>query len=405
MKSGSGAIRDCGPGGDVHHFVGKHTFVHVLEAEEDGPTMKSSSSEPSLSSQSADSSRSHDGLFRQRLQQVEDDRAAGIDPGGGFSAFANSGAGRESRLARGGSSRGGGSGSIRDCGPGGSGGTAGSSDGHAFVVKHTFVHVVEDDAQPTLRSSSSEPSLSSNSASSSFSQEVRERYMKSSAADVEAGGGSTSSDIGTPGKGGRGRGRSRGAGSSGDGGGKGGSRGGGATSSSHGRGRGRSRGQQDSGGSADAAGFHKADASGSEGPGHAEGTCVPCIFVTRGEACPDRPTCIGCHHAQHLAKYRSRRPCKNKREKYMKALQEGLDQVNQNPNLEIDEVLLPASVKDNSIYQAKFLERMRTHKDWLASGGGMQSGESPAAVVRGPRVAPEAVPSGEAPPVRIIMSL
>eukprot|EP00446_Apocalathium_sp_SHHI-4_P020509 CAMPEP_0177261826 /NCGR_PEP_ID=MMETSP0367-20130122/60038_1 /TAXON_ID=447022 ORGANISM="Scrippsiella hangoei-like, Strain SHHI-4" /NCGR_SAMPLE_ID=MMETSP0367 /ASSEMBLY_ACC=CAM_ASM_000362 /LENGTH=100 /DNA_ID=CAMNT_0018716515 /DNA_START=14 /DNA_END=313 /DNA_ORIENTATION=+ len=100
MKSGSGAIRDCGPGGDVHHFVGKHTFVHVLEAEEDGPTMKSSSSEPSLSSQSADSSRSHDGLFRQRLQQVEDDRAAGIDPGGGFSAFANSGAGRESRLAR-----------------------------------------------------------------------------------------------------------------------------------------------------------------------------------------------------------------------------------------------------------------------------------------------------------------
>mmetsp|Transcript_52542 Transcript_52542/g.169523 ORF Transcript_52542/g.169523 Transcript_52542/m.169523 type:complete len:90 (-) Transcript_52542:65-334(-) len=89
----------------------------------------------------------------------------------------------------------------------------------------------------------------------------------------------------------------------------------------------------------------------------------------------------------------------------MKALQEGLDQVNQNPNLEIDEVLLPASVKDNSIYQAKFLERMRTHKDWLASGGGLQSGESPAAVVRGPRVAPEAVPSGEAPPVRIIMSL
>lgn len=367
MRSGTGSIRERGRGlgesADAHRYVGKHTFVHVLDA--DCPVLQSSSSEPSLGS-SADSSQSLE-AFRQRRVAAEWPEGGGV----------------------------GGSGSSRDRGPGGSGGAAGSSDGHALVVKHTFVHVVDDEKRIAW-SSSSEPSLSLESASSS------EHHKKSYAA-LAAVGGSASSDI--AGKGGRGRGRSRGAGSSGDGGGKGGIPGGVAPSSSHGRGRGRSRGQQDSGGSADAAGFHKADAPGSEGPGHAEGTCVPCVFVTRGEACPNRPTCNGCHHAQHLAKYRSRRPCKNKREKYMKALQEGLDQVEQNPNLEIDEVILPASVKDNSIYQAKFLERMRLHKDWLASGGSLQSGESPAAVVRGPRVATEAVPTGEAPPVRIIMSL
>mmetsp|Transcript_121844 Transcript_121844/g.389637 ORF Transcript_121844/g.389637 Transcript_121844/m.389637 type:complete len:482 (+) Transcript_121844:76-1521(+) len=481
MKSGSGAIRDCGPGGDVHHFVGKHTFVHVLEAEEDGPTMKSSSSEPSLSSQSADSSRSHDGLFRQRLQQVEDDRAAGIDPGGGFSAFANSGAGRESRLARGGSSRGGGSGSIRDCGP-----ASGGSASHDYVIKHTFLHVLNDQP-PAMQSSSSEPSHSSQSASSSLSQGALDRYRRRHAADGEDGG-STSSNFGDPGRDGRGRGRSHGAGSSGDvgTGGKGAVRGGGSSgvvSSSQGRGRGRSRGQpqgfEDTSeghaqGMCEPCGFvlrgeacqvrlicngchhsqhapkprtHRPvknkqekytmalqqglqpipnlegagsspsglqdnstyQASGSDGQdllaGHAEGTCVPCVFVARGEDCEDRQTCTNCHDPHHLAKYRSRRPCKSKRKKFIDALDHVLERINKTPDTDLNSIKLPSCVRDNASYKEKFVGRMRMHKDWLEAGGDPSVEASPAAT-HGPQLSSASAPPGpHSPVIRIKLSL
>jgi len=93
---------------------------------------------------------------------------------------------------------------------------------------------------------------------------------------------------------------------------------------------------------------------------HAQGTCRPCIFVRKETACLSGVQCRFCHFPHHDKTGKIRlRPCKDKRDRYKKILNNLADQIAENPdNFAPEAVQLPTSIAKNEYVKQRMLSRL-----------------------------------------------
>jgi len=88
--------------------------------------------------------------------------------------------------------------------------------------------------------------------------------------------------------------------------------------------------------------------------------CRPCLYFNSSAGCPQGSACRFCHlwHPQSGMARQKIRPCKGKRERYRKLVSKIKKQIESQPDLEPEDLDLPASVLENPSLHAKLMARI-----------------------------------------------